>query len=676
MSYLKSPVDNPSLFKIGQIPDFIDKNEIGGKAFGLNVMAKLQSKLDASVPEAWVIGTSAWNFWKKDPDAASIWLKKTIIPSLVNEIKSFGDYPMVSVRSGAAISMPGMMDTMLNIGLEEKSLLKADKNKDYYVLDCYASWLKDFSKSRGLASADILGLKPGLTLDELNIVKSAVLKKLKLKKTPTVSEQLEEAITSVWESWDSERAHSYREQYNISENLGTAVTIQQMVLGNKNDQSATGVVFTRNPTSGSSELTGEFLIANQGNALVGGEQTPQDISNMPQWNSAAYSVLVRAATRLENHFAHPQDIEFTIEDGKFWLLQTRNLKVTPSARVRIAIDAFREQRATATKVLDEISLNDYKQALSLQGMPEEGVKHDTKGLPASSGALSGVAVLEGSAARKFGAQGIFITSETRPEDMSILREVGGFLTAKGGSTSHAAVVARAMGKCCVVGCPDISFFDDTALEKVALIAGKEIRTGDKITIDGETGRVWVNQHPKITGELSTDLLKLEDIFFEENAFVRITSLVDDLSLEHQSIMLTWRMDNFDEYKLRQELHDTCLYLNGTLDMTGTVEHLLAKGEVVPFGGHQSYATIKNKIAVLQEYSGDKSNFSVHLGKYQEEFSPILLESGFSIFDTKRWNKEVRLLARLEDKDLNVSNLDQSKIALAGRMGLMTRLKVA
>lgn len=666
--------NTPLLFKIGEISDFIGKDEIGGKAFGLNVMSKLQEKLGAHVPEAWVMGSSSWIFWKKDPDAALLWLKDTIIPKLLNEMKSFGDYPTVSVRSGAAISMPGMMDTVLNIGLDDEDLKRADKNKDYYVLDCYVSWLRDYSKYHGLSDVDMLSLKPSLTLDELKITKNNILKKLKLKLPPSPAEQLEDAIVSVWKSWDSERAKSYRKHYKISDELGTAVTIQRMVLGNKNEKSATGVAFTKNPTNGANELNGEFLIANQGNALVSGEVTPEDICNMSQWNSEAYSSLVRVASRLENHFDYPQDIEFTIEDGKFWLLQTRNLKVTPSARVRIAVDAFREDRITASEVLNRVSLGDYKTALSRQGTPEEGPLHDTQGLPASSGALSGFAVLDGASARLFGDKGIFIAPETRPEDMSILREVGGFLTAKGGSTSHAAVVARAMGKCCVVGCSDIHFFEDGSLEKVALIKGKEVRTGDRVTIDGETGRIWVNEHPNMSSELSTDLLKLEDIFFDETNFVRITSLVDDLSIDHQSVMLTWRLDVLEEVEMHQELHAACQYLNGVLDLTGTVDHLLLKGEMVPFGSHQSRVSMENKINALKEYKGEKLKFSIHLGKYEEEFGSILTDAGFSVFKSNQWNKEVRFMVKLETKDLKCSEKMQTKMGVTGRVGLMARLK--
>jgi pyruvate,orthophosphate dikinase len=435
---------------------------------------------------------------------------------------------LVSVRSGAPISMPGMMDTILNLGLNDdtaNALIARTKNPRF-VWDAYRRFVQMFAKvvlnindslfSKALEDAKRKrGVKHDNELDadalrELTYEFKKICKDNGKEFPEDPYKQLELAIKAVFNSWMSERAVEYRRYYKITPDIadGTAVNIVAMVFGNMDDRSATGVVFTRNPESGEKRLYGEFLINAQGEDVVAGIRTPEPIERLADIMPDAYKQLVSACERLERYYKEPQDVEFTIESGKLYLLQTRAAKMNAIAAVKVAVDMVNEGIISKEEALLRVNAYDLEQVLHRRVDPKVKVEPIAKGIGASPGAAVGKVVLDTKRAIEYannGIQVILVREETKPEDVPAFFKSVGILTSKGGKTSHAAVVARGMGKPCIVGCSSIVIDEE---HKRFIVNGIVVNEHDTITIDGSTGNVYLGSIQLVEPELSTELKTL------------------------------------------------------------------------------------------------------------------------------------------------------------------------
>ena len=442
--------------------------------------------------------------------------------------KKFGDNEnplLVSVRSGAPISMPGMMDTILNLGLNDIAVegLAKKTGNDRFAYDSYRRFMQMFGdvvmeikksnfdevfenqKKKAGAEFDVQ-----LTTDDLKEViggyKEVVKRELGREFPQDPKDQLLEAIKAVFRSWNNDRAILYRKMYGISDSLGTAVNVQSMVFGNSGNDSGTGVAFTRNPANGENKLFGEFLVNAQGEDVVAGIRTPQPISEMADAFPEVYTQFEKIANTLENHYKDMQDMEFTVDDRKLYMLQTRNGKRTAAAAVKVAVDLVKEGLIDKDTAVMRVEPDQINQLLHPVFDADELKKATpvTKGLPASPGAATGQIVFSADDAAAFAAEGkkvILVREETSPEDLAGMVAAEGILTARGGMTSHAAVVARGMGKCCVSGCKEITV--DEA-KKTLTVAGKVYTEGDFISLNGTDGNVYTEAIKTLAPELSGD----------------------------------------------------------------------------------------------------------------------------------------------------------------------------
>jgi pyruvate,orthophosphate dikinase len=435
---------------------------------------------------------------------------------------------LVSVRSGAPISMPGMMDTILNLGLNDdtaNALIARTKNPRF-VWDACRRFVQMFAKvvlnindslfSKALEDAKRKrGVKHDNELDadalrELTYEFKKICKDNGKEFPEDPYKQLELAIKAVFNSWMSERAVEYRRYYKITPDIadGTAVNIVAMVFGNMDDRSATGVVFTRNPESGEKRLYGEFLINAQGEDVVAGIRTPEPIERLADIMPDAYKQLVSACERLERYYREPQDVEFTIESGKLYLLQTRAAKMNAIAAVKVAVDMVNEGIISKEEALLRVNAYDLEQVLHRRVDPKVKAEPIAKGIGASPGAAVGKVVLDTKRAIEYASNGIqviLVREETKPEDVPAFFKSVGILTSKGGKTSHAAVVARGMGKPCIVGCSSIVIDEE---HKRFIVNGIVVNEHDTITIDGSTGNVYLGSIKLVEPELSTELKTL------------------------------------------------------------------------------------------------------------------------------------------------------------------------
>ena len=442
--------------------------------------------------------------------------------------KKFGDNEnplLVSVRSGAPVSMPGMMDTILNLGLNDVAVegLAKKTGNDRFAYDSYRRFIQMFGdvvmeirKSNFDAVFEGQKKKAGalfdveLTTDDLKEVikgyKEVVRRELGREFPQEPKDQLLEAIKAVFRSWNNDRAILYRKLNGISDSLGTAVNVQAMVFGNSGNNSGTGVAFTRNPATGENKLFGEFLVNAQGEDVVAGIRTPQPISEMADAFPEVYAQFAKIADTLESHYRDMQDMEFTVEDRRLFMLQTRNGKRTAAAAVKVAVDLVKEGLIDKETAVMRVEPDQINQLLHPVFDAEELGKAIpvTKGLPASPGAATGQIVFSADDAAKFADAGkkvILVREETSPEDLAGMVAAEGILTARGGMTSHAAVVARGMGKCCVAGCKDI-IVDEAG--KTLTIGGKEYHEGDSISLNGSDGNVYAEAIRTLAPELSGD----------------------------------------------------------------------------------------------------------------------------------------------------------------------------
>ncbi len=427
---------------------------------------------------------------------------------------------LVSVRSGASVSMPGMMETILNLGLNDRTAtgLASQSNNARFAYDSYRRFIQMYADVvLGVSSADFehllkarrltSGAHSDADLSE-ETLRNLVEEYKALVRNATGAEfptnpvvQLWGAIEAVWKSWTLKKARDYRKVNNIPEDLGTGVNVVAMVFGNLGDDSGTGVAFTRDPSTGEKKFYGEFLVNAQGEDVVAGIRTPLHIDEMAQRLPAAYAELIETQDRLEKHYAEMQDLEFTVERGKLFLLQTRTGKRTAAAAVRIACDMVEEGLIDRTEAVKRVPPADLDQLLHPIIDPSVRSKPLCLGLPASPGAASGIAVFDPDSAVERAASGeavILVRDETTPEDFHGIVAARAVLTARGGMTSHAAVVARGMGKCAIVGCKDI---DVDVTHRRFTVDGKQVHEGEWLTLDGATGRVFDGNLPTIPSEV-------------------------------------------------------------------------------------------------------------------------------------------------------------------------------
>ena len=512
------------LFKEG---DQSMRNLLGGKGANLAEM----SRLGLPVPQGFTVTTEACNAYYDAGKTISDDIIKQIFEALAateKEMgKKFGDSEepfLVSVRSGSRASMPGMMDTILNLGLNNVSVegLAKKTNNPRFAYDSYRRFIQMFSdvvmdipKSNyehlleKMKEAKGVEADTDLDANDLKVLVDQFLAKYEqLKGQPfpqDPKEQLIEAITAVFRSWDNPRANTYRRLNQIPYDWGTAVNVQGMVFGNMGEDSGTGVAFSRNPSTGEKELYGEYLFNAQGEDVVAGIRTPKPIAELETDNPALYNEFVKLVDTLESHYKDMQDMEFTIEQGKLYFLQTRNGKRTAQAALQIAIDLVNEGVLTKEEALLKVEPKQLDTLLHPQFDADDLASAEvlTTGLNASPGAATGRVAFDADRAREMVAENkqpvILVRVETSPEDIEGMIVASGILTARGGMTSHAAVVARGMGKCCVSGASQLRIDEEN---KTFTVNGQTFKEGDWISLDGSTGKVYNKQVKTVDATVS------------------------------------------------------------------------------------------------------------------------------------------------------------------------------
>ena len=617
------------------------KNILGGKGSNLAEMGRL----GLPVPPGFTISTEVCHLFYKN--------KKKLNPKLISEInkqlylveketkKKFGDLHnplLVSVRSGARVSMPGMMDTILNLGLNDQTVLALAKktSNPRFAKDSYRRFIQMYSNVvlgvEGYRFEELIenykltkGVLLDTDLDELdwnnliNDFKKLVKEKTKKEFPQNVKDQLIGAVCAVFLSWESNRAKIYRKLNQIPSDWGTAVNVQSMVFGNMGNDCATGVVFTRNPSTGAKDIYGEYLINAQGEDVVAGTRTPQHITKQARMNSdqkqlsmeevmpSVYRKLKQILLKLEKHYKDMQDVEFTVENKILWMLQTRSGKRTAKSAVKIAVDMVKEKLISKKEAVLRLDPNSLDTLLHPTLDENEKINVIAKGLPASPGASSGKVVFTSGEAERLNGMmqsTILVRVETSPEDIHGMHAAKGILTARGGMTSHAAVVARGMGRPCVSGSSEIEIDYENKIFKTK---NNIIKEGDIITIDGSTGRIILGDvktvKPEISGEFSKimswadtfrklkvrsnsetpidskiardfgaegiGLCRTEHMFFDEERILSVREMILSKSKEDRAIALKkllphQKKDFFEIFKIMQGLPVTVRLLDPPL----------------------------------------------------------------------------------------------------------------
>lgn len=495
---------------------------LGGKGAGLAEMTRLR----IPVPPGFTVTTAVYRYWSEharyphglesEMNAALRWLED-VTGRRLNDPK---DPLLVSVRSGAPVSMPGMMDTVLNVGINDQCLdgLSVKSGSLCFALDSYRRLIQMYGTIVLNVPRQMFDRALDSIKNSINQSQKRTLKEHELERTVKAfkavvkehtgrhfpqdpQEQLAMAMDAVFMSWQSERARCYRKLNNISESMGTAVTVQAMVFGNSGSESGTGVGFTRNPSTGVNQIFGEFLSDAQGEDIVAGIKTPMHLTAMANEMPEVYQELVDIAKRLENHFHEVQDFEFTVQNGKLFLLQTRNAKRSSLAAVRTAVEMAIEGKISKLEAMRRVSPEDIAEAVSSKlDISSDASALVTQGTAASPGIAVGQIALttdEAVARAERGEKVILVTKETTADDIQGMAVASGFLTAYGGATSHAAVVARGMGKCCITGAKNIRM--DEHVPGVS-IGEKLFRSGDWLSLDGGTGCVFEGQLPIVLAD--------------------------------------------------------------------------------------------------------------------------------------------------------------------------------
>ena len=512
---------------------------LGGKGANLAEM----TKIGLPVPFGFTISTDACKDYLDKGGVLSEDIVKEVYDHLAELEhvmgKTFGDVEnplLVSVRSGAPVSMPGMMDTILNLGLNDESVkgLAAKTGNERFAYDSYRRFIQMFGdvvleipkakfdfifdgKKEAVGAEFDVDLSPEDLKSIIEDYKALVKEELGRDFPQDPKDQLMEAIQAVFRSWNNDRAILYRQLNNISASLGTAVNVQSMVFGNTGETSGTGVAFTRSPVNGENKIFGEFLVNAQGEDVVAGIRTPQPIAEMEQAFPEVYAKFESVAEILEKHYKDMQDMEFTVEDNKLFMLQTRNGKRTATAAVKIAVDMVEEGLIDKETAILRIEPDQINQLLhpTFDSAELATATAVAKGLPASPGAACGEIVFSADDAAEAAALGkkvVLVREETSPEDLAGMVAAQGILTARGGMTSHAAVVARGMGKCCVAGCSEVTVHESA---KKMVVNGKEYHEGDVISINGTDGSVYdvaiKTVSPELSGDFGTIMKWADDV---------------------------------------------------------------------------------------------------------------------------------------------------------------------
>ncbi len=583
------------------------RNLLGGKGANLAEM----TNIGLPVPQGFTVTTEACTKYYEDNQTISSDIEAQIYKALAKlekiTAKTFGSKEnplLVSVRSGARASMPGMMDTILNLGLNDEVVEGLGKltNNERFAYDSYRRFITMFADvamgvERLLFEDAMQKIKDekgytkdtDLTVDDLKKLvkeyKKIYKKELKVEFPQDPREQLMLAVKAVFRSWDNPRANVYRKMNDIPWNWGTAVNVQSMVFGNMGETSGTGVAFTRNPATGEKALYGEYLMNAQGEDVVAGIRTPSPISHLKEQDINLYNQFVAITNKLEKHYRDMQDMEFTIENGKLYMLQTRNGKRTAAAALRIAIDMVNEGMLSKKEALLKIEPKSLDALLhpTFNADALKKAKAVATGLPASPGAASGMIALTPAKAMELKEQGkkcVLVRNETSPEDIEGMAAAEGVLTATGGMTSHAAVVARGMGTACVAGCSKLSVRED---KHEIVIAGKTLKEGEYISIDGSTGNIYAEQ------------IKTEDAVITGD-FATIMSWAD----EYAVLKVRANADNERDAKRALELGATGVGLCRTEHMFFEADRIKAVRQMIIAQNSEEREKALNKILPMQK----------------------------------------------------------------------------
>lgn len=512
--------------------------EWGGK--GAHILDMVQFGLP--VPPAVIIGTGhCMMYLNQDEAGRKEYMEETMMELVIPQIRKikeeFGYMPLLSVRSGARVSMPGMMDTILNVGLNKTNMdAWVDRLGKRAAYDCFRRLHEMYGQTVLGLSDELFEAKqvdlcnhaagvysvadfPEKLLGDL-IVEYRKFMKDENQLPYDVATQIANCIDAVWRSWNSDRAKHYRKMYGYSDDWGTAVTIQAMVFGNRDENSCSGVVFSRDPSTGENKMVGEYLANAQGEDVVAGTFTPAPVNpdnpfedGLNDWNPEVYAQLEDIVVDLEKHYKAPQDIEFTVESNKLWILQTRNMKCGAKAAIVIAGDMVKYGEITLEEACKRITVDQYKTCAQDSIDPDFHEMPNTIGISGSQGVVSGIVKYTKVGAINCTEPFIYVAKDTTPDDIEIMEKSVGILTKNGGSTCHAAVVGRSLGKVCVVGCTDLEFSMDSGIT----LKGVKFHEGDKITIDGTTGKVWVKTEvPIVPGTVPEQLDYLVMKYLEQD----------------------------------------------------------------------------------------------------------------------------------------------------------------
>ena len=581
------------------------RNLLGGKGAGVAEMARV----GVPVPDAFTVTTTAcvetMNRGGEWPDglADEINAGLTRLEERTGRKLGGSENPLlVSVRSGAVFSMPGMMDTILNLGVSDESVaaIAEESGNERFAWDCYRRFIQmygevvegvpayayedaltELKRKRGVELDTDLG--PADLKELVATFKEISNEHLGGEWTSDPVEQLHRAVNAVFRSWQNPRAEVYRRANNIPSDLGTAVNVMQMVFGNRGEDSATGVCFTRNPSTGANELYGEFLVNAQGEDVVAGIRTPRPLAEMRDVLPEAYDELIDTMRRMEAHYRDMQDMEFTVENGKLFLLQTRNGKRTAAAALKVASDLVDEGVITKEEALLRIEPDQLDQLLHPAIDPSHGEKPIAKGLPASPGAAVGEVVFDADTAAERGGRGeavVLVRYETTPDDIHGVIVAQGVLTAHGGMTSHAAVVARGMGKPCVAGASGIHI---DAKGRTLTVGDRVIKEGEVITLDGSTGDVFGQEIKLIPPRINED-------------FQRVVTWADEV----RELGVRANADNFEDASKARELGAEGIGLCRTEHMFMAADRLPAVRRMILAETHEARADALDEILPMQQ----------------------------------------------------------------------------
>lgn len=645
------------------------KDVLGGKGANLAEMASL----GLPVPPGFTIPCKvSMNYQKVKSSLTELaafgnLLKMALKNGLDHISGHFGGVlPLLSVRSGARVSMPGMMDTILNVGLTSETLpLWKEHLGDRAALDCYRRLIQMFSSVALGVSMEkfenelhMLKKEAGVTSDsdldaaQLDRLVSRYLEVVSaegLTFPDTLEDQLVAACIAVFSSWNNPRAIEYRKIHGYSDDWGTAVNVQAMVFGNRNDQSATGVLFTRCPSTGSAGVVGEYLVNAQGEDVVAGIRTPEPLHSLAAWDSSVHHALQSVIVRLEEHYKDMQDVEFTVESGKLYILQTRSGKRTPKAAFRIAHDMYVGGFISLEEALSRVSAKGLFDMMTDSIDPSFKTPPALKGIAAGGGVVSGIAVFDAADAVAQVAKGagpvILIRKETDPDDIAGMNASVGILTATGGLTSHAAVVARGMNKSCVVGATDLAVGSHSASTPMG-----SVKHGEWVTIDGATGNVWFGvKVPVIKGSTSPEADKLvrlaaglqgatlratfddlspasiASVAAAEGALYLDTALFDDLPVPKIKEVVSLLGKALQNSSVTQVVIDLTSLESILPDEDRTFSFIFGQGSDV-----DACLTVAKAEALAQWPSDLRDRSIVVMGKPSKSISGLLAKAGYAI----------------------------------------------